>query len=109
MTLAVLRGKPAEVILQHAASAAESTGLIVIGAPSRAGFARLRLPSVAQAVVHQTDRPTLIVAGSDSVASANVPFRRVLVAIDFSPASSRRWTRRIESFGRTARRCGCCM
>ena len=36
MTLAVQHGKPAEVILQHAASAAESTGLIVIGAPSRA-------------------------------------------------------------------------
>jgi len=87
MTLAVQHGKPAEVILQHAASAAESTGLIVIGAPSRGGFARLRLPSVAQAVVHHTDRPTLIVAGSDSVAAANVPFRRVLVAMDFSPAS----------------------
>ena len=88
MTLAVQHGKPAEVILQHAASPVGSTGLIVLGAPSRRGFARLQLSSVAQAVVHQTDRPMLIVPGSDSVvSSANVPFRRVLVAIDFSPAS----------------------
>ena len=88
MTLTVQDGKPAEVILQHAASSAGSPGLIVLGAPNRGGFARLRLRSVAQAVVHQTDRPTLIVPGSDSVeSSASVPFRRVLVAIDFSPAS----------------------
>jgi nucleotide-binding universal stress UspA family protein len=88
MTLTVQYGKPAEVIQQHAAWSAGSTGLIVLGAPSRGSFARLRLPSVAQAVVHQTDRPTLIVPGSDSVApSVNVPFRRVLAAIDFSPAS----------------------
>ena len=88
MTLTVQHGKPAKVILQHAASSAGSPGLIVLGAPTRGGFGRLRLPSVAQAVVHQTDRPTLIVPGSDSVeSSVNVPFRRVLVPIDFSPAS----------------------
>jgi len=62
--------------------------LIVLGAPSRRGLDRFRLPSVAQAVVHQTDRPTLVVPASEFVASSvNVPCRRVLCAIDFSPAS----------------------
>ena len=60
----------------------------MLGAPTRGGLARLQLSSVAQAVVHRTDRPTLVVPGSGSVASSvNVPFRRVLCAIDFSPAS----------------------
>jgi nucleotide-binding universal stress UspA family protein len=88
MYCSLQHGMPAKVILQHTASSAGSPGLIVLGAPTRGGFGRLRFPSVAQAVGHQTDHPTLIVPGSDSVASSvNVPFRRVLVAIDFSPAS----------------------
>jgi nucleotide-binding universal stress UspA family protein len=63
--------------------------LIVLGAPSRRrGLDRFRSPSAAQAVVHETDGPTLVVPGSEFVASSvNVPFRRVLCAIDFSPAS----------------------
>ena len=88
MTLTVQHGNPAEVILQHAASAVGSPGLTVLGAPTCGRFARLRLTSVAQTVVHQIDRPTLIVPGSHPVGSrVNVPFRRVLVAIDFSQAS----------------------
>jgi nucleotide-binding universal stress UspA family protein len=89
MTLTAQHGNPAKVILEHAASPAASAGLIVLGAPTRGGFGRLWSPSVAQAVVHHTDRPTLIVPGSDSVESGvSVPFRRVLVPIDFSPAST---------------------
>ena len=89
MTLTVQHGNPATVILQHAASSAGSPQLIVLGAPTRGGFGQLWSPSVAQAVVHQTDRPTLIVPGSNSVGSSvSVPFRRVLVPIDFSPAST---------------------
>jgi nucleotide-binding universal stress UspA family protein len=88
ITLTVEHGRPADVILQHAASSAGSPGLLVLGAPARNGFARWRLPSIAQTVVHQADWPTLVVPGSDSVeSSVNAPFRRVLVAIDFSPAS----------------------
>ena len=88
MTLTVQRGKPAEVILQHATSSAGSPGLIVLGAPTRGGLTRSRLSSIAQAVVHRTDRPTLVVPGTGfATASVNVPFRRVLCAIDFSPAS----------------------
>jgi len=88
MTLTVQYGKPADVILQHATSSSGSPQLLVLGAPTRRGFDRFRSPSVAQAVVHQIDRPTLVVPHSASVTSSvNVPFRRVLCAIDFSPAS----------------------
>ena len=66
MTLTVQRGKPAEVILQHATSSAGSPGLIVLGAPTRGGLTRSRLSSIAQAVVHRTDRPTLVVPGTGS-------------------------------------------
>lgn len=64
MTVTVQHGKPADVILCHAtSSSAVSPELIVLGAPSRHGRERFSSPSVAQAVVHQIDRPTLIVPG----------------------------------------------
>jgi nucleotide-binding universal stress UspA family protein len=89
MTLTARHGNPAKAILEHAASSAGSPELIVLGAPTRGGFGRLWSPSVAQAVVHHTDRPTLVVPGSYSLeSSVKVPFRRVLVPIDFSPAST---------------------
>lgn len=89
MTLTVQHGRPADVILQHATSSSGSPQMVVLGAPSRRGFDRFRSPSVAQAVVHQIDRPTLVVPHSASVTSSvNVPFHRVLCAIDFSPAST---------------------
>jgi nucleotide-binding universal stress UspA family protein len=89
MAVTVQHGKPADVILQHATSSTTgSPELIVLGAPGRRGLDRFRLPSVAQAVVHQTDCPILVVPGSEFAASdVNAPFRRVLCAIDFSPAS----------------------
>lgn len=88
MTLTVQYGKPADVVLQHATASTASPGLVVLGAPSRRGVDRFRSPSVAQAVVHQIDRPALVVPGSQfSAATVHVPFRRVLCAIDFSPAS----------------------
>ena len=89
MTITVQHGKPAEVILQRAASSPTgSPELIVLGAPSRRGVERFGSPSVAQAVVHQIDRPTLVVPASEIFNSnANVPFRRILCAIDFSPTS----------------------
>lgn len=62
--------------------------MIVLGAPSRRGIARISSPSVAQAVVHHIDRPTLVVPGPGGAGSSvPVPFRRILCAIDFSPAS----------------------
>ena len=89
MTVAVQHGKPAEVILQHATSSTTgSPQVIVLGAPTRHGLERLSSPSVAQAVVHQIDRPTLVVPRSEVAASGvHVPFRRILCATDFSPAS----------------------
>jgi len=88
MTLTVQHGTPADVILQHATSSSLSPQLLVLGAPTRRGFDRFRAPSVARAVVHQIDRPTLVVPHSELVTSSvKVPFRRVLCAIDFPPAS----------------------
>ena len=89
MTVTVQHGKPADVILQRATSShTGSPQLIVLGAPSRRGIARISSPSVAQAVVHDIDRPTLVVPGSEVAGSSvPVPFRRILCAIDFSSAS----------------------
>jgi nucleotide-binding universal stress UspA family protein len=90
ISVTVQHGRPADVILQHATSATtRSPQLIVLGAPSRRGVERLRSPSVAQAVVHQIDHPTLVVPGSEIArCTVHVPFRRILCAIDFSPAST---------------------
>jgi nucleotide-binding universal stress UspA family protein len=88
MTLTVQHGRPADTILQHATASRGSPQLVVLGAPSRRGLDRFWSPSVAQAVVHHIDRPTLVVPGSQfDASSVNVPFRRVLCAVDFSPAS----------------------
>lgn len=89
MTITVQHGKPADAILQHATlSATGSPQLIVLGAPGRRGVDRFWLPSVAQTVVHQANCPTVVVPGSAFAASnVNVPFRRVLCAVDFWPAS----------------------
>ena len=82
-------GKPADVILQHSTlSTTGSPQLIVLGAPNRRGIERFTAPSVAHAVVHQIDRPTLVVSGTEVAGcGVTVPFRRILCAIDFSPAS----------------------
>ena len=88
MTVSVQHGNPADVILAHANSGNTAPDVIVVGAPSRRGIERLRWTSVAQAIVHQADRPTLVVPGSPSTdRQIATPFRRVLCAIDFSPAS----------------------
>ncbi len=89
MAVTVQHGRPADVILQHARSSASPPELVVLGAPRRRrGLDRFRSPSVAQTVVHEIDRPALVVPGSEFVpASVPVPFRRVLCAVDFSPAS----------------------
>jgi nucleotide-binding universal stress UspA family protein len=88
MTVSVQHGNPADVILTHADSVNPVPDWIVIGAPSRRGIERFRWSSVAQAVVHRADRPTLVVPGSPLTdRKIGVPFRRVLCAIDFSPAS----------------------
>ena len=89
MTVSVQHGDPADVILAHAGSPHPGPAdVIVLGAPRRRGIERLWHPSVAQAVVRRADRPTLIVPGASfSDGHIGVPFRRVLCAIDSSPAS----------------------
>jgi len=87
MTVTVQHGNPADVILERAATAAGAPQLIVLGAPSRRGLERLGSLSVAQKVVHQIDRPALVVPDAGVGAAGAAPFRRVLGAIDFSPAS----------------------
>jgi len=106
MSVTVQHGKPADVILRHAESLSGSPQWIVLGAPNRRGLDRLWSPSVAHAVVHQTVHPTLVVLGPVSFGRrVNVPFRRVLRATDFSPASMSPSSRRIESFATKAARC----
>jgi nucleotide-binding universal stress UspA family protein len=64
MTVTVQHRKPADVILQHATSSTTgSPQLIVLGAPNRRGLERFTSPSVAHAVVHEIDQPTLVLSG----------------------------------------------
>jgi nucleotide-binding universal stress UspA family protein len=87
MAVTVQHGYATDVILRHANSPnSRLPELIVLGTRNRRGLERLRMPSVADAVMHQSPSPTLVVRGS-SGRDAVVPFHRLLCAIDFSPAS----------------------
>ena len=77
-------GDPAEIILLHAD--ARAVDLVVMGTERRTGWARLRERSVAERVLRRTTRPTLVVAADDTGEGAVV--RKVLVAVDLSPASA---------------------
>lgn len=88
MTVSVQHGNPTDVILAHASSPHSAADLIILGAPGRRGMERLGWASVAQSVVHRTDRPTLVVPGSSFTDEGiGMRFRRVLCATDFSAAS----------------------
>ena len=81
--MAEQHGDPAEIIVLHAD--ARPVDLIVMGTERRTGWARFRRPSVAERVLRRTKRPTLVVAGDDTVDGS--AFENVLVAVDLSPAS----------------------
>jgi nucleotide-binding universal stress UspA family protein len=81
----VAEGPTVTEILRIAAE--EASDLLVIGTHGRRGFDRLLLGSVAEAVLHKAGCPVLTVPAAAPAAAPALP-RRLLVAIDFSPASA---------------------
>lgn len=83
-------GHPAQRILEWAR--AEPPSLIVMGTHGLSGFERFMIGSVAEKVVRKAACPVLTVAAAATTA-ANVPYRRLLCAMDFSDAScaAARW------------------
>lgn len=76
------QGDTAAIIELHAR--ARDVDLIVMGsAPKRSWFGRRT--SIAEKVIRRTHVPTLVVGGN--AAGSPIPFRRVLVGLDLSPAS----------------------
>jgi nucleotide-binding universal stress UspA family protein len=78
-------GDPAGVIVLHAD--ARDADLIVLGTNNRSGWQRLREGSVAERVLRQTSRPTLMVP-SDESGAGPLPFRNIVVGADFSAATA---------------------
>lgn len=64
-----------------------SADLVVLGTHGRRGFNRLLHGSVAEAVLHRAPCPVLTVPPQAAPAPGNVVFKRILCAMDFSPAS----------------------
>ena len=83
-TYRVQHGDPADVVLMHAL--ALRADVIVVGAHQRTGFDRLVAGSVAERVATKATVPVLVIPETDS-ASTEEPFRHVVVAVDFTPAS----------------------
>jgi nucleotide-binding universal stress UspA family protein len=84
--ISVQHGDPAGVILLHAR--ARRSHLIVIGTHRRTGLTRLRVGSIAETVTLRATCPVLIVPASLNHCAPGTPFRRILCAVDFSPAST---------------------
>ncbi len=84
--LDVQHGDAVGVILDHAAS--RRPDLIVLGTHGRTGLDRLRAGSIAERVVLRVGQPVLIVPEGGDIPDAARPFGRVLVGVDFSPASA---------------------
>jgi nucleotide-binding universal stress UspA family protein len=88
--IAIVReGSPVDAILACAAEIAAD--LIVLGSHGRDGLGHLLFGSTAERVLHKAPCPTLILpAHAAEPASVDaVRLRRVLCAVDFSPASAR--------------------
>ena len=83
-TQIVYGSSPAETIADFAASS--SPDLIVIGTHGAGGFRHLLLGSVTETILRVVDCPVLVVP-PHAHATAELPFRRVLSAVDFSPSS----------------------
>jgi nucleotide-binding universal stress UspA family protein len=62
--------------------------LVIMGTHGRRGFRRLLLGSVTERVLRQSEAPVLSISPSaPSVGTDRGPFRKILCAVDFSPAS----------------------
>lgn len=80
----VIIGTPADAIVSYAA--ASNPDLIVMGTRGHSGLKHLVLGSVTEEVLRTLNRPVLAIPpGAD--AADSFPFRRVLVATDFSASS----------------------
>lgn len=79
-------GDTSTVIVDEAA--AGGADLIVMGTHGRRGFRRLLLGSVTEAVLHAAQCPVLTVPPrADPLETGPVTFKRILCAMDFSPAA----------------------
>jgi nucleotide-binding universal stress UspA family protein len=76
----VLRGRPIEAIARHAEEI--DAGLLVLGARGEGFLRQLTLGSTASRLLRKTRQPVLVVKQAPHEA-----YRRILVAIDFSPAA----------------------
>jgi len=77
-------GDPARTIIDRARTL--SADLIVMGTHGLSGFERFALGSVTEKVLRKAAPPVLTVPPT-APAPAEVPFRRILCAVDFSPSS----------------------
>jgi nucleotide-binding universal stress UspA family protein len=77
-------GDPARTIIERAQ--ALSADLVVMGTHGLSGFERFALGSVTEKVLRKAAPPVLTVPPAASPA-ADVPFTRLLCAVDFSPSS----------------------
>ena len=98
VSASVQHGDAAGVILLHASS--KRPDLIVVGTHRRTGMDRLRAGSVAERVTLGASQPVLVVPAREGV-SASPAFDRVVVAVDFSTASSQALERALSIVRRT--------
>ncbi|MFA6954923.1 MAG: universal stress protein [Thermoanaerobaculia bacterium] len=77
---------PAEAILSS--SRALNADIIVMGTHGREGLSRALLGSVAESVIHQSDRPVLIVRPI-ATRPRSARFRRILCPVNYSAVASR--------------------
>jgi nucleotide-binding universal stress UspA family protein len=84
--LSAQQGDPARRIVDQAVETAAD--LVVIGTHGRGGFERLLIGSVAERVVRTAPCPVLLVPPHlTAAAPAEVTFKHILCAMDFSPAA----------------------
>jgi len=84
LTAEVVEGRPKTAISDYARE--HAFDLVVAGTHGREGIQQVFSGNTAQKVVRTADRPVLLVG---AVKGADRPYRRVLVAVDFSEASGR--------------------
>lgn len=91
VSLRVERGEPDECLLQVARE--EGCGLVVTGVARYEALGRMVLGSTVDRLVRRSPVPVLVVRGR-----AHAPYRRLVVASDWSPASARAFRVAMELF-----------
>lgn len=102
LEVSVQQGDPASVILLHAN--ARQADLIVLGTSEHSGLDRFRFGSVAETVAVEATAPVLVVPpGSGNIAGSTMPFKNILVAVDFGEGSSEAVERALSMAGGKSR------